>query len=97
MNGLPFIGSCDRVRRTPEGEAFFQAMMATRWEIDADEFVQACAVAEMLDEGETLEEWCEYHADQGSPVRFFRSACGTFHAQTEGLGSGAWEFIFSRR
>jgi hypothetical protein len=83
-----FLGTCDRVRRTDEGEEFWQAMMADRVEISEAEFLNAVIISDMLDEGETFDDFTTVAEMEGEPCRFFKTG-ETFHIQQAGF-----EWIF---
>ena len=83
-----FLGTCDRVRRTDEGEADWHTMMAYRVEISEDEFLAAVIVSDMLDEGETFDDFTATAEGEGEPCRFFKTG-EIFHIQQAGF-----EWIF---
>ena len=88
-----FLGTCDRVRRTDEGEEFWQAMMADRVEISEADFLAAVIVSDMLDEGETFDDFTTCAEMEGEPCRFFKTempdGLTRFHIQQAGF-----EWIF---
>lgn len=83
-----FLGTCDRVRRTDEGEEFWQAMMADRVEISEADFLASVIVSDMLDEGETFDDFTTCAEMEGEPCRFFKTG-EIFHIQQAGF-----EWIF---
>ena len=83
MTQARFIGTCDRVRRTPQGEEFWQVMMADRVEISEGEFLASVIVSDMLDEGETFDDFTATAEGEGDPCRFFKTG-ETFHIQQAG-------------
>jgi hypothetical protein len=83
-----FLGTCDRVRRTSEGEAFWVSMMAERVEISEHLFLESVRVSEMLDEGETFKQFAETAEAEGDVCRFFQTG-EVFHIQQSGF-----EWIF---
>lgn len=86
---LQFRGSCDRLRRTQEGEDWFQGVMSSAQEIEEGEFLEAVDIASMLDEGETFEQYSDMCELEGDPCRFFKSVGGVFYLQHAGF-----EFFF---
>ena len=93
MSQAQFLGTCDRVRRTDEGEADWHIMMAYRVEISQDEFLSSVAFTGVLDEGETFDEFTEIAEREGDPCRFFKTempdGLTRFHIQQAGF-----EWIF---
>ena len=88
-----FIGTCDRVRRTDEGEADWHIMMAYRVEISEGEFLASVIVSDMLAEGETFDDFTATAEGEGDPCRFFKTempdGLTRFHIQQAGF-----EWIF---
>jgi len=80
-----FKGVCDRVRKLPGGEEFWQKMMKHKEEISEDEFLEAVNPEDVLDPGETWEEYQSGHTD----IKFFKSIDDTYFFQTAGF-----EFIW---
>lgn len=83
-----YLGQCDRLRETAEGDSKWQAMMAEKKPISMREFEEACDVAILLDEGETLKQFVKGDPDAG----FYSSHWGSqrcMFVQTAGF-----EFIF---
>jgi len=93
MSRAKFIGTCDRVRRTDEGEADWHTMMAYRVEIQEDEFLSSVLVFDMLDDGETFQDFTDTAEGEGDPCRFFKTempdGMTRFHIQQAGF-----EWIF---
>ena len=93
MTQARFIGTCDRVRSTDEGENLWQVMMTYRVEISQDEFEASVIVSDMLDEDETLEDFTAVAEGEGDPCRFFKTempdGVTCFHIQQAGF-----EWIF---
>jgi len=84
---LNFLGVCDRFRKTEEGEAKWQEMMATKKKTSEKKFMELCDVSIILDDGET---WREYKdAAKSDPIKFYESANGLYFFQTAGF-----EFIW---
>jgi len=81
--------TCDRLRRTEEGEDFWQEMMRTRKKVSEREFLRKVDIDDVLDEGETWEEYAENASRQGDPIKFYKSKDGTYFFQTAGF-----EFIW---
>jgi len=88
-----FLGTCDRVRRTDEGEADWHTMMTHRVEISEADFLAAVIVSDMLDEGETFDDFTTCAEMEGEPCRFFKTempdGLTRFHIQQAGF-----EWIF---
>ena len=84
-----FNGVCDRVRKTPEGEAFWQDMMKHKEEISEEEFLQNVDPSEILDDDETWEEYLRNAQRSDPDFKFYKSKDGVYFFQTAGF-----EFIF---
>jgi hypothetical protein len=84
-----FLGSCDRFRQTEEGEQQWQIMMQTRKPISEKEFLKKVDVHDVLDEGETWNEYKENAKMENSPLEFYESSNGLVFFQTAGF-----EFIW---
>jgi hypothetical protein len=84
-----FLGTCDRFRQTPEGEEQWQIMMQTKKPIPEKEFLKKVNVKDILDEGETWEEYKDVAKREGSPLEFYASSNGLIFFQTAGF-----EFIW---
>ena len=84
MKRYKFVGSCDRVRRTPKGEEFWQNMYTKRRPIDEDKFLRLVKVSDLLDPDETWQQWLETAYD----AKFYQFVNGAF-VKTHGF-----EFIF---
>lgn len=86
---LPYLGQCDRIRRNnPEGESFWQEMIANAEPVSAEELEAACDVSAILDEDESLEDFVNPN-DHG----YFRSTVQgkpVWYVQTAGF-----EFVFA--
>ena len=80
-----YIGQCDRVRRTPEGEELWQNMMKNAKKISEKEFLKHADVKILLDDDETWEMFKSYHSD----LEFYKSN-NLYFIQTCGF-----EFIWS--
>ena len=80
---------CDRLRRTPEGEDFWQDMMNTKEGISEDEFLENVIIDDILDEGET---WEDYKTGLSDDIEFFKSENGATFFQTAGF-----EFIWKSK
>jgi len=81
--------TCDRLRRTDSGEAFWQDMMDTRKKVSEREFLRNVKIKDVLDDGETWDEYRDDAGRQGDPIKFFKSKTGTYFFQTAGF-----EFIW---
>jgi len=81
---LKFINTCDRFRRTPEGENSWQEMMRTKEEISELKFIKMCDVSAILDEDETWEEY-KYFMFLQDDVKYYRSLNGFYFFQTVGF------------
>jgi len=88
-NALCFKGACDRVRRTEDGERFWQKMMETRVEIKEKEFTKNVDVKDLLDEGETWKDYKNMAIGEGEPLRYYKSDDNVYHFQHAGF-----EFIW---
>lgn len=84
-----FKGTCDRVRKTQEGEQFWQDMMNSKKEIKESEFLKAVDIKVVLDEGETWKEYKQNAKDQGDPIKYYKSNGNIYFFQTAGF-----EFIW---
>ena len=85
--GSSFAGACDRLRRTPEGEKFWQDMMKNKQEISEAEFLKNVNIKDVLDEGET---WEVYKQGASDEIKFYKSN-DTHFFQTAGF-----EFIWRK-
>ena len=83
---VPFIGTCDRVRRKPKGEDFWQCMMGSRKKTSEREFLRNVDLRDMLDADETWKEWKESQADI---IKYYKAEDNVYFLQTAGF-----EFIF---
>lgn len=86
---MAYCKSCDRFRRTEEGEKFWQEMMASRKEISEKSFLSRVDVSGLLDPGETWNDYIE-NARMQDDVKFYESKNGAIFLQTAGF-----EFIFT--
>ena len=87
---MKFLGSCDRLRMTTQGEQFWQAMMDTKKHISEREFILSVNVYDFLDESET---WTQHKKDlkqENADIKYFKSFGNTFFFQHSGF-----EFIWS--
>jgi hypothetical protein len=84
-----FLGSCDHFRQTPEGEEQWQTMMQTKKPISEKDFLKKVDVHDVLDEGETWNEYKDNARREGSPLEFYESSNGLIFFQTAGF-----EFIW---
>lgn len=85
MQEAKYLGTCDKFRRTPQGEQFWQEMMRTKKEIAESTFRKVCDVMRLLDEDETWEGFKRYCAMQGDPIRYYKSENGAYFLQTAGF------------
>jgi hypothetical protein len=80
-----YIGLCDLLRRTPEGENNWQIMMENKKLVPEKDFITQCDFSPLLDEGETILDFLHYHSDDPDsnfyesiwdkiPCIFFQSA-----------------------
>lgn len=83
---IPFLGTCDRIRKPKGGEEFWQCMMKNKSKISEKEFLRKVNLKEMLDDDETWEEWKQSQSDK---IKYFKSSDDTYFLQTAGF-----EFIF---
>ena len=84
-----FLGTCDHFRQTEEGERQWQIMMQTKKLISEKEFLQKANVNDVLDEGETWEDYKETAKRENDPLQFYESSNGLVFFQTAGF-----EFIW---
>lgn len=84
-----FKGVCDKVRKTPEGEDFWQEMMKNKEEVSEDEFIQHVNPVEILDADETWEQYIENARMQDPDLKFYKAPDGIYFFQTVGF-----EFIW---
>jgi hypothetical protein len=82
-----FLGSCDRVRKTPEGEALWQQMMAGKQSISEGEFLEKADRYDILDKGELWDDYKATHTD----IQYFKSG-GLYFFQTMGF-EFIWQII----
>ena len=87
---LKFINTCDRFRKTQEGENNWQQMIRTKKQITEQLFLKLCNVKEVLDEGELWQEYKDNAIKQGDPIKYYKSSNGLYFFQTAGF-----EFIFA--
>lgn len=84
---LKFTGPCDRIRRTKEGEEFWQNMMRNKRKISERQFLSKVDLKRLLDEGET---WEEYKSSTSDNILYYESSNAYFF-QTAGF-----EFIWKK-
>ena len=60
-----YLGQCDKLRMVSEGEAFWQQMVKYPQKISKEKFLEHCNPAELLDEGETLDQWLQGDPEAG--------------------------------
>lgn len=67
-----FVGPCDRIRQTSEGETWFHKTMSDKKEISEKEFIKNIDPKAILDEGET---WAEYRTnmERQDTVKYYKS------------------------
>ena len=80
--------TCDRLRQTKEGEDFWQVMMKNKIKISENLFLKNVNIKDVLDEGETWQDYKDNARKQGDPINFYKSN-GTYFFQTAGF-----EFIW---
>ena len=85
---VPYMGQCDKLRRTEQGERYWQEMMDHRTPISEEEFLAHVDPSPLLDEDETWAEWLENNRQQDPDLMFYRSGAAYF-VQTAGF-----EFIW---
>jgi len=88
-----YLGQCDRLRSTPEGEANWQAMIRDHVRIGRARFMDACNTSAILDEPDRplAEQMDDFVSDDPSSY-FARSHWGDrpcFYLMTKGF-----EFVF---
>lgn len=64
-----FLGVCDKIRRTPDGERFWQAMMGAARAVDPQDLLDRIDLSAVLDPDETADQWL----DALQPERFCTS------------------------
>lgn len=67
-----FIGVCDRVRKNEENDLKWHEMMKNASPVTMEEFLSQCDMSDVLDEGETVENYLNIHTD----IEFFKSNFG---------------------
>lgn len=87
-----YIHSCDRVRKTPEGELFWQYMMTTSTSVSEEEFLANVNIDNLLEEGETWNDYKMVAVMEGIPLEFFSSEDGSYFFQ-----QGDFEFIWKNQ
>ncbi|MFW6219625.1 MAG: hypothetical protein ACOC33_02150 [bacterium] len=87
--GTNFIGVCDKVRKCPEGEEFWQRMMKDKKEISEREFLRNVDIYPILDDDESWEDFKYNHSDD--KITFYKSLGDTYFFQIAGF-----EFIWRR-
>ena len=87
-----YKGQCDRVRRTPEGEAFWQEMMKNKVEITEEEFLNHVDPSSVLDDDETWEEYYRDNKRSDPDFAFYKSGEDIYFFQTAGF-----EFIWETK
>ncbi len=85
---MEFLGSCDRLRRTEEGETFWQQMTSTSIPIPEKEFLSKVNIADLLDIDEAWENYKTVAAQEMSPIEFFKSDNAYF------ISRSGFEFIW---
>ena len=79
-----YIGQCDKIRRTAEGEAFWREMISNAKTISEALFLEHADVSDILDDDETWEQYktgcsddTSYHCSVvgGFDIVFFKT-CG---------------------
>ena len=80
-----FLGTCDRVRKTQEGEKLWQDMMHSKKEIRESEFLKIVNVKDILDEGESWNEYKQNAKQQGDPIKYYKSDNNIYFFQTAGF------------
>lgn len=92
---LRFINTCDKFRKTSEGEAQWQEMTNTKKEVSEKSFLKVCDISEILDEGENWEEYKENALKQHTPIKFYQSLNELYFFQYAGF-EYIWGLINSR-
>ena len=82
------MGQCDRVRRTEEGEEFWQQMMKRREEVPETQVLANVDPSPLLDDDETWEDWRDSNLQQDPDLNYYRSG-SIYFLQTAGF-----EFIW---
>lgn len=91
IEGLPYLGQCDRVRKSAGGEAFWQQLMKERQPVDCEELAEVVDLSTFpLDDGETFEQWLADNQRADPDTGCYRSGPYYF-IQTAGF-----EFIFGQ-
>ena len=76
--GVPFIGPCDRIRRTEAGEQFWHNMMRNRQGISEEKFLANVDVSSLLYEGETWEEYRDTAKAEDPSFGLYKSGSNYF-------------------
>lgn len=79
-----FLGSCDRIRRTSDGETWWHKTMANKKQISEKEFLQHANPNDILDEDET---WEQYKTDmkRQDEVKYYKTNNNVYFFQTAGF------------
>jgi len=80
--------TCDRLRQTDKGEAFWQDMMKHKVKISEKRFLKNVNIRKALDEDESWKDYKEDAAREGDPIKFYKSG-KTYFFQRAGF-----EFIW---
>ena len=86
MINTEYCGTCDRIRKTEQGESFWQDMILSKVRITESQFLRCIDIKPVLDSGET---WQEYKSS-AEDIKFY-VADNAFFFQTAGF-----EFIWSK-
>lgn len=89
----PYATQCDRLRRSPEGEQTWIALVSRAEAISQEEFEKACNLSDLLNDGETLEDFVspdpqhtfyKVRDDAGHDVHFIQHSGFEFFFAEEG-------------
>jgi hypothetical protein len=69
-----YIGQCDKIRRTGQGENLWQTLMENKKQISEQLFLEHAIVKDILDDSET---WEEYKSGCSDDLKFFCSKTET--------------------
>ena len=87
-NQFHYIGQCDKLRKSPDGEHNWHNMMATAKPVSVREFLSQVDMSPLLDEGESVEDFLKNMSD----VKFYLSSWGNQPAYF--MGTKGFEFVF---
>jgi predicted protein tyrosine phosphatase len=84
-----FIGVCDNIRKTVEGEKLWQDVMKNKKKITEKEFLKNVNIEDVLDPDETWEQFKHDHSDD--VINFYKTIDNIYFFQNHGF-----EFIWRK-